>query len=56
MQDVFRFLTAGESHGEALTAVIDGVPLLEKFAGDSIDEIRRNYAGDTERPKSYEPC
>ena len=22
----FRFLTAGESHGEALTAVIDGVP------------------------------
>ncbi|MBI1734402.1 MAG: chorismate synthase [Candidatus Rokubacteria bacterium] len=26
MADVFRFLTAGESHGEALTAVIDGVP------------------------------
>src|SRR5437762_13444590 len=26
MGGVFRFLTAGESHGEALTAVIDGVP------------------------------
>ncbi|MGH7311566.1 MAG: chorismate synthase, partial [Candidatus Rokuibacteriota bacterium] len=26
MPDTFRFLTAGESHGEALTAVIDGVP------------------------------
>jgi chorismate synthase len=26
MSHTFRFLTAGESHGEALTAVIDGVP------------------------------
>ena len=26
MPESFRFLTAGESHGEALTAVIDGVP------------------------------
>jgi chorismate synthase len=26
MSLVFRFLTAGESHGEALVAVIDGVP------------------------------
>src|SRR6266853_1023704 len=26
MGGVFRFLTAGESHGEALVAVIDGVP------------------------------
>jgi len=26
MPDSFRFLTEGESHGEALTAVIDGVP------------------------------
>src|SRR5712692_508478 len=26
MPEVFRFLTAGESHGECLTAVIDGVP------------------------------
>jgi chorismate synthase len=24
--DIFRFFTAGESHGEALTAIIDGVP------------------------------
>ncbi len=26
MSLAFRFLTAGESHGEALVAVIDGVP------------------------------
>src|SRR5262245_32192962 len=26
MPESFRFLTSGESHGEALTAVIDGVP------------------------------
>ena len=35
MPEIFRFLTAGESHGEALTAVIDGVPaglaLTERF-------------------------
>ena len=33
----FRFLTSGESHGEALTAVIDGVP-----AGLSLTEDHRN--------------
>ncbi len=26
MSGLFRFLTAGESHGEALVAVIDGIP------------------------------
>ena len=26
MPEAFRFLTAGESHGECLTAIIDGVP------------------------------
>jgi chorismate synthase len=78
MSGMFRFLTAGESHGEALVAVIDdlatkeaveavversdvcAVPaagivgeammaivlagaFLEKFGGDSLEEIRRNH-------------
>ena len=39
MSGVFRFLTAGESHGEAPVAVVDGVPagagdFLERFARD----------------------
>ena len=38
MLDVFRFLTAGESHGEALTAVIDGVPAGLALAESDINE------------------
>jgi chorismate synthase len=34
----FRFLTAGESHGEALTAVIDGVPAGLALTEDHINE------------------
>ena len=34
----FRFLTSGESHGEALTAVIDGVPAGLPLAEDQINE------------------
>jgi chorismate synthase len=34
----FRFLTAGESHGEALTAVIDGVPAGLSLTADHINE------------------
>ena len=34
----FRFLTAGESHGEALTAVIDGVPAGLPLTEDHINE------------------
>src|SRR3990167_49202 len=34
----FRFLTAGESHGEALVAVIDGVPAGLPLAEAQIDE------------------
>ena len=34
----FRFLTAGESHGEALTAVIDGVPAGLSLTEDHINE------------------
>src|SRR5512132_4231156 len=104
MSGLFRFLTAGESHGGALVAVIDAesgfrrslrTPLksvdlatkealeavversdvcavpaagvageammaivlaeafLEKFAGDSIDEIRRNFQGYLDYLKSW---
>jgi chorismate synthase len=38
MADVFRFLTAGESHGEGLTAVIDGVPAGLALTEADIDE------------------
>ena len=34
----FRFLTSGESHGEALTAVIDGVPAGLSLTEDHINE------------------
>jgi chorismate synthase len=34
----FRFLTSGESHGEALTAVIDGVPAGLSLTEDHLDE------------------
>jgi chorismate synthase len=38
MSPAFRFLTAGESHGEALVAVIDGVPAGLPVAEADIDE------------------
>jgi chorismate synthase len=44
---VFRFLTAGESHGEALTAVIDGVPaglpLTEEHINADLARRQRGY-------------
>ena len=43
----FRFLTAGESHGEALTAVIDGVPaglgLTEEHLNADLARRQRGY-------------
>lgn len=47
MLDSFRFLTAGESHSETLTAVIDGAP------ADSIDEIRRHYTNQESRAVNW---
>src|SRR6266567_3502069 len=38
MSGMFRFLTAGESHGEALVAVIDGVPAGLSLAESQINE------------------
>src|SRR2546428_959369 len=38
MSGMFRFLTAGESHGEALVAVIDGVPAGLPLAVSHINE------------------
>jgi len=38
MSGMFRFLTAGESHGEALVAVIDGVPAGLPLAESHINE------------------
>ena len=47
MPEAFRFLTAGESHGEALTAVIDGVPagllLRETDINEDLARRQRGY-------------
>src|SRR5438105_5374453 len=47
MSGMFRFLTAGESHGEALTAVIDGVPaslpLAESHINEDLARRQRGY-------------
>ena len=46
MAEIFRFLTAGESHGEALTAVIDGVPAGLRLAEADIDgDLARRQRG-----------
>lgn len=36
-----RFMTAGESHGAALTAILDGIPAGLPVAREAIDEIGR---------------
>ena len=46
MGGVFRFLTAGESHGEALTAVVDGVPAGLPLTEAAIDaDLARRQRG-----------
>ena len=43
---MFRFLTAGESHGQALTAWVSGLPLGIPITKEFIDrELRRRQAG-----------
>src|SRR5215212_1692005 len=42
----FRFTTAGESHGPALAAIVEGVPAGVPVSGDEIDrELRRRQGG-----------
>ena len=46
MSGTFRFLTAGESHGEALTAVIEGVPAgLPLAEADINEDLARRQRG-----------
>ena len=46
MTRAFRFLTAGESHGEALVAVIDGVPAgLAMAEADVNEDLARRQRG-----------
>ncbi len=46
MSLAFRFLTAGESHGEALVAVLDGVPAGLPLAEDDINrDLARRQRG-----------
>jgi chorismate synthase len=43
---LFRFLTAGESHGPSLTAIVDGVPSNLDVTAEYIDlELARRQAG-----------
>src|SRR5256886_4035922 len=47
MPEAFRFLTAGESHGECLTAIIDGVPAALPLAeADLNEDLARRQRGD----------
>jgi len=39
--------------GEAMMALVLTEAFLEKFAGDSVDEIRRNYQGYLDYLKSW---
>jgi chorismate synthase len=42
----FRFFTTGESHGPALTAIVDGVPAGLTLEADELDaELRRRQGG-----------
>lgn len=42
----FRFVTAGESHGPALVAVVEGVPAGLRLGSEEIDrELRRRQGG-----------
>ena len=46
MPEAFRFLTAGESHGECLTAIIDGVPAgLPLAEADLNEDLARRQRG-----------
>ncbi|HLF50539.1 MAG TPA: chorismate synthase, partial [Methylomirabilota bacterium] len=46
MSGTFRFLTAGESHGEALTAIIEGVPAgLPLTEADINEDLARRQRG-----------
>jgi chorismate synthase len=46
MPESFRFLTAGESHGQALTAVVDGVPAGLPLSEDDINiDLARRQRG-----------
>ena len=43
---MIRFLTAGESHGKALTAIIDGIPSNLKITKAYVDfHMKRRQAG-----------
>lgn len=43
---MFRFLTAGESHGPALTVIIEGLPAGMPFSVEAVDaDLRRRQGG-----------
>ncbi|MFM8902592.1 MAG: chorismate synthase, partial [Actinomycetota bacterium] len=43
---MLRYLTAGESHGQALVVIVEGLPAgLKVTSGDIIDELARRRLG-----------
>lgn len=47
--NIFRLTTAGESHGEAMTAIVDGMPAGVRVSIDDINEaLARRRPGDDE--------
>jgi chorismate synthase len=43
---MLRYLTAGESHGQALVAILEGIPADVPVAAEAIDrELARRMAG-----------
>src|SRR5690606_39148408 len=43
---MLRYLTAGESHGPGLTAIVDGIPAGLKLAAEDVDrDLRRRQGG-----------
>ncbi len=51
--NIFRLTTAGESHGEAMTAIVDGMPTGVRVSIDDINEAlaRRRATTNCRRPE-----
>ena len=49
-----RYLTAGESHGPSLTAIIEGIPAGLKLSAKDINELRHVIEGLANHSHSYQ--
>jgi chorismate synthase len=52
----FRFVTAGESHGPGLTAIVEGLPAGLELSPEQIDrDLARRQLGQSRGAASREP-